>query len=125
VELVRPDGSVVDPAALADERILAFCGIGKPRFFRQDLQRLGADVRAFLTFSDHHWYESHHLAEIARQAQEAGAGAWVTTEKDYVRLPADWRREHAVHHLRIQVEFWEERSFRKFLLGHLQSEEAA
>jgi tetraacyldisaccharide 4'-kinase len=69
--------------------VLAFCGIGNPEPFRRSLLSLGADLRAFRPFADHHPFTEGDLREIlgifARFSQEPAA-LIVTTEKDAHRL---------------------------------------
>lgn len=83
--------AVLDEADRAVEMkgatVLPFCGIGNPgAFFRQAGQRFRVvEPRAF---ADHHPYRAAELREMARRAEERGADALLTTEKDWVRLRA-------------------------------------
>lgn len=79
-----PDG------APAPERVLAFCGIGKPRRFFTMLESLGFDVVEKYAFPDHHPYAPAHLERLSQHAAREGA-ALITTEKDFVRLPTELR----------------------------------
>jgi tetraacyldisaccharide 4'-kinase len=69
----------------------AFCGIGNPQAFFQDLQRWGFSTVAETAFPDHHAYRNRELVEQARRAIEAGATALLTTEKDVMNLPREWK----------------------------------
>jgi tetraacyldisaccharide 4'-kinase len=65
----------------------AFCGIGNPNAFRQTLTALGADVRDFREFPDHHPYRREDVDDLRRWATGVPAGAAVvTTQKDWVKL---------------------------------------
>lgn len=65
----------------------AFCGLGNPRAFRGTLTGLGADVRSFRTFPDHHAYTRADVEDLQRWAADLPADAWVaTTQKDWVKL---------------------------------------
>lgn len=74
------------PGRLAGMRVLAFAGIGSPRGFERTLTDVGASVVEVVAFPDHHWYSRDDLLALERRAAAAGAGALVTTEKDWVRL---------------------------------------
>jgi len=71
--------------------VIAFAGIGKPWKFERALKDAGANLASFTGFPDHGAYDEAILARLADQASEAGA-TLVTTEKDWARLPADWRK---------------------------------
>jgi tetraacyldisaccharide-1-P 4'-kinase len=77
---------VLKPAALAGDDISAFCGIARPgRFF--DLLRglrLGPLVRT--EFPDHFPYPDAALEKLAEDAAARHVKAFVTTEKDAVKL---------------------------------------
>lgn len=72
--------------ALGGARLLAFAGIGSPAGFRRTLRETVASVVDFQQFTDHHWYTREELARLERRAAEVGADAFITTEKDWVRL---------------------------------------
>lgn len=76
--------------ALAGRKLVAFAGIGRPDKFFKSLTELGAVVTATQSFADHHVYSEHELAELKAKAA-AERAMLVTTEKDWVRLPANWR----------------------------------
>jgi tetraacyldisaccharide 4'-kinase len=125
LEVVLQDGRRVDPSALAGEPVAAFCGIGNPALFRQDLRRAGMQVAVFAPFSDHHWYTDDDLKALSRRAKDNGATHWITTEKDFVRLSDRQRRSYPIGRLGIAVEIREEPQFRSFLMNALQAGSAA
>lgn len=65
---------------------LAFCGIGNPEAFWDDLRRTGFNLAATLAFPDHHRYRIEDFRHLIRQADSAGARALVTTEKDLINM---------------------------------------
>jgi tetraacyldisaccharide 4'-kinase len=98
-ELLSPDGSARAPAVLGGRAVVAFCGLARPSNFRRTLETLGAELRGFHPFADHHRFSAAELSALERAA--ADAGAWlVTTEKDAVRCPEGF----GVHVLRLGVE---------------------
>jgi tetraacyldisaccharide 4'-kinase len=54
------------------------------------LKAAGCELVDFAPFPDHFAYDEALLERLAARAQQFGAGL-VTTEKDWVRLPAPWR----------------------------------
>ena len=79
------DRTVLPPSATA------FCGIGAPHRFRESLETAGVSVKSFFPFANHHPYSSADITALRRASREAAAPL-VTTEKDFVRLPPDWRQ---------------------------------
>jgi tetraacyldisaccharide 4'-kinase len=69
---------------------VGFAGVGKPWKVERALRAAGCELRDFAPFPDHAAYDGATLQHLARRAADYGAGL-VTTEKDWVRLPADWR----------------------------------
>jgi tetraacyldisaccharide 4'-kinase len=64
----------------------AFCGIGNPQAFFDDLSRWNVPVAGESIFRDHHRYTAADLQRLEKAAQRAGAIAFVTTEKDAENL---------------------------------------
>jgi tetraacyldisaccharide 4'-kinase len=69
---------------------VGFAGIGKPWKVERALQAAGCDLADFAPFPDHAAYDEATLKRLAERAALFGAGL-VTTEKDWVRLPAAWQ----------------------------------
>ncbi len=66
---------------------LAFCGIGNPGAFFDDLSRWHVPVAEKKVFSDHHKYSARELQELQSRSEACGAVGLVTTEKDAENLP--------------------------------------
>ena len=69
-----------------DGPVAAFCGIARPEQFFAGLEALGLQLAARYAFPDHHRYTPAELQRFSDLALEAGATAFITTEKDQVRL---------------------------------------
>lgn len=69
---------------------LGFAGVGKPWKVERALQAAGCELVDFAPFPDHAAYDEPTLKRLADRAKLFGAGL-VTTEKDWVRLPAQWQ----------------------------------
>lgn len=72
-------------ARLANRRVYAFAGIGRPGKFFATLTDLTAEIVGTASFPDHYAYRRDDIARLQRAAREADA-LLVTTEKDEVRL---------------------------------------
>ncbi|HVU20366.1 MAG TPA: tetraacyldisaccharide 4'-kinase [Rhizomicrobium sp.] len=70
---------------IADRRIVAFAGIGRPEKFFQSLRAQGAMLLDTISFGDHHKYTAGEIARLRAKARAHNAEL-VTTEKDFVRL---------------------------------------
>jgi tetraacyldisaccharide 4'-kinase len=82
------DQSIID--ALDGDPVMGFAGIGRPNRFFTSLKAAGANLVRSLAFADHHPYSEADLVRLQEDAARLGA-ALVTTKKDWVRLPAEWR----------------------------------
>jgi len=67
-------------------KVIAFCGIARPDEFFSALIASNINVELALTFPDHHRYSREDVNRLKTAAAEAHAVAFVTTEKDAVRL---------------------------------------
>ena len=74
----------------AEQKIIAFAGIGRPQKFFDTLKSLGARVVMAKAFPDHHSYDADDVMRLVEIASETGS-TLVTTEKDRVRLPPEAR----------------------------------
>jgi tetraacyldisaccharide 4'-kinase len=89
VDVLGPAGAVLPLSHLRGLRVLGFCGIARPSAFHRTLQELGAEVTSVEGFSDHHLFRAAELTRLRARAGAAGAEL-VTTEKDAMRLPANF-----------------------------------
>ena len=90
----RAMGVVVTPEPdWAAKKLFAFCGIGNPAAFFEDLHRWGLQIAGTAVFRDHHHYSQRDADELERCALASGAEALVCTEKDVFNLVhAQFRR---------------------------------
>ena len=66
--------------------VFAFCGIGNPHAFFQNLRDWGFKVAGTRSFSDHHVYSREGVTHLQKAARDAGASALLCTEKDAINL---------------------------------------
>ncbi len=67
------------------ERVLAFCAIGQPEQF---FNLITANIVGKKVYEDHHQYSENDLNYLKEKADELGATALITTEKDAVKIKA-------------------------------------
>ena len=93
-------------------KIFAFCAIGNPAAFFEDVQRWGMSLAGQMAFPDHHSYTRADAAEIERRARDAGAEVLLCTAKDTFNLAAVRFRGFPLFACRITMkvsepdEFW-------------------
>lgn len=68
------------------EKSLAFCALGNPENFFEQLRRENFELVSTQTFPDHHFYTPEDVARIEKKAKESGAEVLLTTAKDAVKL---------------------------------------
>ena len=98
---LHPERSIVEE--FADTPLLAFAGIGRPKRFFASLEAAGGHVVRTLSFADHHPYSQHDLMQILEDAQRYGA-EMITTQKDWMRLPPDWRARVAMLPVTLEID---------------------
>ncbi len=79
-------------AALRGQRILAFCGIGRPEKFAETLREIGAEIAGLRAFADHYAFTESEAEALLAEAKNLDA-VLVTTEKDAMRLVGGPARE--------------------------------
>lgn len=72
--------------------VVAFAGIGLPAKFFDTAIACGATLKATKSYPDHHRYSDDDLNEL-RALAKTNSSRLLTTQKDWLRLPADFRRE--------------------------------
>jgi tetraacyldisaccharide 4'-kinase len=102
----------VNIEAARAEKLFAFCGIGNPAAFVDDLRDWGLHVVGHKFFRDHHHYTQQDVDEIEKAAQNAGATSLICTEKDIFNFGEVQQPALRVLYCRIslrvdrEAEFW-------------------
>ena len=81
-----------DAQRFAGRRVVAFAGIGRPEKFFATLEAVGAQIVARHAFPDHWRYSPSDIMTLRGEARAAKA-LLATTQKDYVRLDAEFAAE--------------------------------
>lgn len=90
--VLRADVQTLCPTGAREGKWLAFSGIARPQQFFDALTRQGVQLVANRPFPDHYVFTAAELEQLRKEAQRQGAGL-ITTAKDAVRLPADFRAQ--------------------------------
>lgn len=67
-------------------KAFAFCALGNPSNFYEQLRQEKFDLTATRDYPDHHFYTARDAAQLNEQARRAGAVSLLTTAKDAVKL---------------------------------------
>lgn len=102
--------NVESSSVMPQTPLVAFAGIGYPEKFYQTLLENGANVEVFIPFDDHHLYTNDDMKRLDKYAQSHN-GILMTTTKDYIRIPLDWREKVRVW----EIEFVPGEEFKKWL----------
>lgn len=94
--------------------VAAFCAVGNPRAFFEQLRRDGFDLRHTRSFTDHHAYTRAEVETFEREAGRSGAHALLTTAKDAVKLRAN-EFTLPCYVVEIELEFEDEAALRRLV----------
>lgn len=68
------------------DKYLAFCALGNPENFFNQLIRENYQIVATKKFNDHHFYTQQDVKKLENKARDLNANAIITTAKDAVKL---------------------------------------
>jgi len=115
-----PDAQVAEDEFPA-QPVFAFCGIGNPAAFFGDVKRWGMVVAGQKMFRDHHSYTARDVGMLEDHAQQAGAKALLTTEKDMQNLNGLHFSRVPLYCCRIALEIRDDKRLCAFLSEKLSS----
>lgn len=97
--------AAVDVDTLRSTLLAAFCGIGNPDAFFNQLNAEQMNVVHTVAFRDHQRYSQSHIDQLTDDSIARGAKAFITTAKDEVKLRSlNFRLACYVVEIRFQVE---------------------
>ncbi len=109
------DGLEKSVSSLMEKRVLAFCGIARPKRFRSHLEQAGIEPVHFIPFPDHFPYSSESIEQITEATHTHRADVCITTEKDAVKIKGNQAfRNIPTYYLKIAIQT-EEKLFEKTL----------
>lgn len=95
---------------IRNQKVLALSAIGNPSSFEQTILDIGVAEVCGVRYADHHDYTMVEMQEIMQRGVEEQAYALITTEKDAVKIPAEFihsDRQLPLYVLSIAVHFTE------------------
>jgi tetraacyldisaccharide 4'-kinase len=92
-------------------KLFAFCGIGNPVAFYDDLKSWDFSVVGRRSFPDHHRYSVSEIRELEAAATSAGVNALICTEKDVFNLPTSVAPKLPIYACRIRLGLSDENAF--------------
>ena len=98
------------------ERPFAFCGLGNPQNFFDQLRQDSISPVGMKTFGDHHSYGAADVRSIESAAKAAGADSLVTTAKDAVKL-MDLKFEIPCYVAELETIIGDEKNFRELVIS--------
>ena len=115
--LRAPALAIPMPSDCRGAKFFAFCGIGNPAAFFDDLRRWSLGTVGERGFPDHHRYTAADVAELEHAAAAAGADAFLCTEKDVFNLREAMPKGKPVYACRIELAFSDAKGFWDCVMG--------
>ena len=120
--LINSDWQIVGPLqSLQNEQILAFTAIADPGQFQAMLTANGLKINRLLSYPDHFAYDAKSFQEISAIAKKTGCTAIITTEKDLVKIDADYFSGFQLLALRLQGRLENAESFLNKLIHFIDN----
>jgi tetraacyldisaccharide 4'-kinase len=107
---------IYDAKSFGGWNVAVACGIGNPHAFAEDVLQAGINIVSENFFADHHAFKQEDLDRLTRDAQDAGADAIVTTEKDAVRLEGLTHGEIPIYAAQLEIQSDDEVRLKSLLL---------
>lgn len=126
-EMVRPQERLsLPPEDFRGKNVCAFCGIARPASFKKSLLDAGMHILSFIDFPDHYAYKRDDLEAIRKHFSAQNADAWITTEKDAMRLEESPDFLNQLFIARMEMEIQPSTpSFDDFIIKRLEATEVA
>lgn len=119
IETYGQPSSAKNNRSSGKQECFAFCGIGNPSAFFDDLAKWGTQLVGHTTFRDHHLYTEADLYELESRAIAAGAEALLCTEKDIQDLTPLRTNRLPILFCKIALRFNDEASLWQTILDKL------
>ena len=107
--MLPSQNAVHDPSFLKGKRVVAFAGIARPGYFRNTLDRLGAEILSFRSFPDHHHFHYDEIKSLIREKEKTGADFLITTEKDWIKVSSLLSGNPYASYLTVSFDFLNDR----------------
>jgi len=114
VGIHRLNGESVADDDLPAQPLAAFCGVGNPQSFFNQLRQEGYTPVFTRAFADHHNYSQADLNQLIKEAKNHGATGLITTAKDALKL-ASLELELPCYVLEIKISIDDEARLTKMI----------
>ena len=114
--------SATDDEQRTTNKFLAFCALGNPNNFFEQLRREDFNIIGTQTFPDHHFYNQSDIAKLVEQAKQSGAEVLLTTAKDAVKLK-NLKIDLPCFVAESELIFEDEDNFRKLISANVKTKE--
>ncbi len=105
---------------LTTDNALAFCALGNPNNFFEQLRHENFNLVGTVKFSDHHFYTQTDIERIETEAIETGAEVLITTAKDAVKLK-DLRLDFPCLVAESEMIFGDEKKLREIIFRAIKN----
>jgi tetraacyldisaccharide 4'-kinase len=119
----RLNGESVNSGSLLAQPVAAFCGVGNPESFFNQLRQEGYTPVFTRTFADHHNYNQADLNRLIQEAKDHGASGLITTAKDALKL-ASLEVDLPCYVLEIKISIADDARLMKMIHTACQTHEA-
>ena len=90
---------------------VSFCGIGSPANFAETLKSLNCTAGRSLVLNDHEKYTPQIIEKIERALSAENSNSFITTHKDWVKLPKAFIEKYDGFYLDINMSINQDSSF--------------
>ncbi len=97
-------GEVMPLDMVKGMKVTTLAGIAAPMGFEKSVSAMGAKIVSRERFPDHYRYRAQDIIDVINSADELGAEAILTTEKDAVRLPRLEYPKVPIYYMRMDIE---------------------
>lgn len=117
-KIFRTDLKFFLPKEAENVPLIAFAGISNNEKFFESLKALNCNIVKTVAFPDHYPYKNKDIKKLLEESKNTDSKL-ITTEKDYVRIPEEYRSN--ILTLPIKQEIKEKEEFISFLITQLQN----
>ena len=103
--------------ATPNKDVYAFCGIAHSESFINFIKSKNIDIKGQSIFQDHHDYSQQSIKDLENSINESGANSIITTEKDLVKLSADFLKQYKVYVVTVSIVFEDDTFYNQIFKG--------
>lgn len=101
-KIIKAKMNFVNYDQFIGQKVVAFCGIGRPEKFFDNLEKNNIHILEKHSFADHYQYLREEIENMLKIAKKNNAKL-ITTKKDWIRLAPEYQKQ--ISYLDIAIEF--------------------